>query len=252
MLAVLTKHQPYFRIDPPQSVDLLTNDEYYYDDYAYDQPSHDYVGDNLADRDDEHNGENDDDDGCAHTNDHHHPVHSAEEDSDDAMEYKVKDDTAEEDSHGGDSSNDECQSNADNPAFAHSIDDVPPSHRCIIKDALNIDWDIDSPCDFQIVSINRGAYSNDTVMYLISKTGSGKSAVPLTIAMLCRGVTIVLVPLLGLGSHQVKKASRAEKGLCWYHVDEHKGADGTLLRNWLLNMTDEESQTQTTILFMSP
>ena len=44
------------------------------------------------------------------------------------------------------------------------------------------------------------------VIYLIRKTGEGKSLViTTTVALLC-GVTIVMVPLLGLGSDQVNKA----------------------------------------------
>ena len=88
---------------------------------------------------------------------------------------------------------------------------------------MHLDWDIDSPHDFQVVAINQGNFNDDTVMYLISKTGSGKSAVPLTIATLRHGITIVLVPLLGLGSDQVKKASRVDKCIHAYHVDEHRG-----------------------------
>ena len=92
------------------------------------------------------------------------------------------------------------------------------------------------PRDFQVVSINQGTFDDDTIMYLISKTGSGKSAVPLTIATLRRGVTVVMVPLLGLGSDQVKKSTQLEKGIKAYHVDEHRGKDGRVLRSWLLNM----------------
>ena len=65
----------------------------------------------------------------------------------------------------------------------------------------------------------------------ISKTGPGKSAVPLTIVTLCRGVTVVMVPLFRLESDQVKKAMHFEKGVKAYHVDEHCGEDGRLLRN---------------------
>ena len=89
-------------------------------------------------------------------------------------------------------------------------------------------------------------------MYVISKTGSGKSAAPLSITTLRCGITIVLVPLLGLGSDQVKKASREERGIRAYHVDEHRGPNGVLLRDWLMNMTDDECETSTTILFISP
>ena len=51
------------------------------------------------------------------------------------MEYKAEEYTAEEDSRGGDSSGDEYESNTDNPAFVHSIDDVLALHMCIIEDA---------------------------------------------------------------------------------------------------------------------
>ena len=71
----------------------------------------------------------------ARTNNDDHPVHSVEDDSNNAMEYKAEEDTAEEESHGGDSSGDEGESNADDPAFAHSIDDGPALRRRIIEDA---------------------------------------------------------------------------------------------------------------------
>ena len=63
------------------------------------------------------------------------------------MEYEAEEDTAEEDSHGGDISGDERKSNAENPVSAHSINDLPASHRRIIEGALDINWDIDSPRD---------------------------------------------------------------------------------------------------------
>ena len=93
------------------------------------------------------------------------------------------------------------------PTFSYSIKDVPELHRNIIEHAMNVDWDIDSPWDFQVVSVNEGGFQVNMIMYLISKIGSGKSAVPLTIATIQRGITIVVVQLLGLGSDQVKKAS---------------------------------------------
>lgn len=67
------------------------------------------------------------------------------------------------------------------PSFAHFIDDVPIEHRILIEEALQFDWDIHTPRDFQVVAINEGAFNDNSITYLISKTGSGKSAVPLTI-----------------------------------------------------------------------
>ena len=60
------------------------------------------------------------------------------------------------------------------------------------------------------------------------------------------------MPLLGLGSDQVKKASREEKGITAYHVVEFCTEDGRLLRESLLNKLKAESKTTTRILFMLP
>ena len=67
---------------------------------------------------------------------------------------------------------------SNNPAYFYSIDNVPDLHRCIIEEALHIDWDINTPRNFQIVSINQGAFQENTVMYLIFKTGSGNFPPP--------------------------------------------------------------------------
>ena len=60
------------------------------------------------------------------------------------------------------------------------------------------------------------------------------------------------MPLLGLGSDQVKKASREEKGIYAYHCDEFRGPDGTLLRSKYMNMSDADFDETSNILFMSP
>lgn len=58
--------------------------------------------------------------------------------------------------------------------------------------------------------------------------------------------------MLGLGSDQVKKASREEKGIYAYHCDEFRGDDGRLLRHALINTPNAEAKTTSKILFMSP
>ena len=67
---------------------------------------------------------------------------------------------------------------ASTPTYTHSIEDVPPLHGRIIKESMGLYWDINSPCDFQVVLMNQGTFHDDTMMYLISKTGSGKPVVP--------------------------------------------------------------------------
>lgn len=99
---------------------------------------------------------------------------------------------------------------------------MPDEHRDIIVETLCRDWGITSPREFQIEVINRGAFFDDSVMYIVAGTGSGKSAIPLCISSLRRGMTVVLVPLLGLGSDQVAKALFVDRGIEAYHVDEHK------------------------------
>ena len=86
------------------------------------------------------------------------------------------------------------------PTFSYPINAIPELHRNIIEHAMNVDWDTDFPWDFQVVSVNKGTFQDDKIVYLISRTGFGKSAAPLTIAMVRHGIIIVMVPLLGLGS----------------------------------------------------
>jgi hypothetical protein len=230
MLAVLPENNPFFGQSPclPFAVNYHDDNE----ESLYELPTN-----NPADNSDS------EDDGSAFTDDNGDDIICSDDDTEyeDDNEAADNEDDADEDSEGDDDQrHDSVVDNDDAPSYSHSIEDVPALHRTLIEEALHLDWDIDSPRDFQVVSINQGTFNDNTVMYLISKTGSGKSAVPLTIATLRCGITIVLVPLLGLGSDQVKKASREERGISAYHVDEHRGADGVILREWLLNMTDDE------------
>ena len=58
------------------------------------------------------------------------------------------------------------------------------------------DWGIQFPHDWQIRAIHDIAFSRDTSTFLVAKTGSGKSAVPLTVGSLLTGVTLTMVPLV--------------------------------------------------------
>ena len=114
------------------------------------------------------------------------------------------------------------------------------------------DWDVTTPREFQIQSIHRGAYYDNSFLSVTAKTGYGKSLIALGVATMRRGVTIIQVPLLGLGTDQVAKATHIDRNIEAYHVDEFKGKDGTTLRNRLVHATDEELQKLSLILFMSP
>jgi superfamily II DNA helicase RecQ len=87
---------------------------------------------------------------------------------------------------------------------------------------------------------------------MIAKTGSGKSAIPLTVGTLLTGVVITLVPLVGLGSNQVSKSCNAANYVEAYHVAKHRGKDAEKLRYCLDAMTVREADYVTIFLYMMP
>jgi hypothetical protein len=129
---------------------------------------------------------------------------------------------------------------------------IPQRRRDIIINTMKKVWKIDCPREFQIQAIYLMVYCREQVLYLIRKTGEGKSIVFLTIATLLRGITIVLVPLIGLGSDQVTKSINLSHRVESYHVDENKEASFTLLRKRLLSIPPRVRQTSSIILFCSP
>jgi len=64
---------------------------------------------------------------------------------------------------------------------ASSLQDLDPIHKRWIRCAMLDDWGIASPHEWQIRAISDIAFARDTTTYLIAKTGSGKSAIPLTV-----------------------------------------------------------------------
>ena len=88
--------------------------------------------------------------------------------------------------------------------------------------------------------------------YVCAKTGSGKSAIPLTAGSLLSRVIITLVPLVGLGSDQVSKSTNDASFIEAYHVNEHRGPDATLIKKRLLSITTAEAKHVSIFLYMSP
>lgn len=100
---------------------------------------------------------------------------------------------------------------------------------------------ITSPRPFQLEAVNHGIFNDNTILYIIRRTADGKSLVPMTIAFFRSGVSVVLVPLIGLGCGQVEKATYVDHNIEAY-ADEHKNADAKNLCERLLEMSDEENQ----------
>jgi hypothetical protein len=80
--------------------------------------------------------------------------------------------------------------------------DVDPVHKQWIHQAMLDNWVIHSPHPWQIRAIHNIAFNCDQIVYQIAKMGSGKSAILLTVGSLQRGVTLLVVPLVGLDSNQ--------------------------------------------------
>eukprot|EP00956_Cyclotella_meneghiniana_P040737 scaffold203534_cov92-Cyclotella_meneghiniana.AAC.1 len=132
------------------------------------------------------------------------------------------------------------------------LDDIPKRHVSIIKEAIKDVYGFDNPRPFQIEAINHLAFNDDSSLVLIRRTADGKSLVPLTVSVLRGGVTLVLVPLHGLGSDQVDKASVPEHGIEAYYVDEHKYGNAKLLEKRLHHYSEEEAEENSILIFASP
>ena len=131
-------------------------------------------------------------------------------------------------------------------------EELPAKERSIVEDAMKTDLGLDEPREFQVRAGHEGSFKDGSVMHVWAKTGSGKSAIPLTISTLRRGISLVMVPLLGLGSDLREKSHGAGTNIESYHVDEHHGEDATMLKRRLSSYDEEEAEDVSIILFISP
>ena len=108
---------------------------------------------------------------------------------------------------------------------------------------MHDNWGIDHPYKFQIHAIHPTAFQRNEMLYIIAKTGLGKSVIPLLVGTLQTGVVITLVPLIGLGigSNQVTNSCSVVSCVEAYHVNEHRGKDAAKLRHRLDFMTEREA-----------
>jgi superfamily II DNA helicase RecQ len=97
----------------------------------------------------------------------------------------------------------------------------PPTarQRQLIVHVMAKVWGILSPREFQVRAIGQLVFHPKTCLYLIRKTGEGKSVVVLTSATPLRGITLVVVSLLGLGCDQVAKAHFSKlRPIIWMRI----------------------------------
>jgi superfamily II DNA helicase RecQ len=129
---------------------------------------------------------------------------------------------------------------------------IPDYISAAIKTELLLTWQCKTPRPYQIEAIFHLVYSKVDMMYLIRKTGEGKSLVLQAMASVLKDVTISMVPLLGLGSDQAEKCRNANntKMVESYHLDEFRNKNASELRDRLNEYTREEKST--IMLFVSP
>ena len=129
---------------------------------------------------------------------------------------------------------------------------IPPHERAAIEQCCRDDFGISSVREFQLQAIYAGAFYDNSFLSINAKTGYGKSLIPLAIASMRRGISIVMMPLLGLGTDQVAKALHVDINIEAWHIDEFRGPDGRALRRRLFAFTQDQRDNMTIILYMSP
>jgi hypothetical protein len=128
---------------------------------------------------------------------------------------------------------------------------IPDYVASAIRKELQVTWGCASPRSYQIEAIFHLVYRNTDMMYLIRKTGEGKSLVLQGMASMLKGITITMVPLLGLGSDLESKCTVEDSiTIESYHLDEYRNDHAIILRAHLNNYTRKEKTS--IILFVSP
>ena len=124
----------------------------------------------------------------------------------------------------------------------------PPGIEQRIRTTLREGFGISQPRSYQVDAVFRLAYCKPSFMYLIHKTGEGKSLVMLAMALQLRQVTVVMGPLHGLAADQVIKSKQLDKGVEAWHADEFRDDRHRKLAHRMANVRSED----VVLLFISP
>ena len=138
------------------------------------------------------------------------------------------------------------------PPLLVSFENTFSAYKNIIQTASLLILSVPNPREFQFVGAHHCAFKDDSYLAMICHTVDGKSLIPQIVGVLWRAVCNYLVPLIGLGSDQVKRSTVVKHNIEPYHVNEHKNADARLLTTWLKQMTKDEAKYVTIALFLGP
>ena len=109
---------------------------------------------------------------------------------------------------------------------------TPPSIYEAITQMIRDGLGFPSPRQYQVdvlfhlaFPLSHLVFRKIRLMYLIWKTGDGKSLVIMGLALALDGIIVAMGPLHGLGTDQANKSKRPSSGLEAYHVDEFREVD---------------------------
>ena len=136
---------------------------------------------------------------------------------------------------------------------------VVPEHQSIIRECLKEVFRIDNPKAWQVMLIHSLVFdklSNERRVMCIRKTGDGKSLPMQCAAVMRKHVTIVIVPLLSIGSEQssgVFSSTNPKANIYAEHLDSIRDEeDIAQITLFLENLSLDNIHTQTIILYLSP
>ncbi len=128
---------------------------------------------------------------------------------------------------------------------------IPDYVSSAIRNELQLTWGCAHPRSYQIEAIFHLVYRKTDMMYLIRKTGEGKSLVMQGMSSMLKGITLTMVPLLGLGSDLESKCTVDNSiSVEAYHLDEYRNNHAAILRHHLNQYTREEKSS--IVLLVSP
>ena len=122
----------------------------------------------------------------------------------------------------------------------------------VIDTLFNEMWDF-QPRDYQRLAVEALAYRSADVL-MVQATGSGKTEVAIATALLLHGyVTLVVVPLLGLGAEQAERAEAAGGDhILAFHLDELDGDAAREVAADMMLWTSADPPKRSVVVFASP
>jgi superfamily II DNA helicase RecQ len=123
----------------------------------------------------------------------------------------------------------------------------------VVRTMLAEELNLISPRPFQVDVIREAVFPSQAGpphILMVQKTGEGKSAVIMGALLMLRGLALIIVPLLSIGTGQASAATKLCRSVDSYHVDELSLEERQVLFKRLQNTTDTSGRP--VLLFVSP